>query len=484
MAAAPPSNPQFQIDNSIEQQQLNNFLGPVNGALGGLPVAERNQSYFAVFIGAGGTGPEIIDQTACFITYLVDENGNISKPSEDYNSLYNLIQNFPTDQNAILRNDAGTAFNNSLAGRHPVTAIGRQQPILYNQTGSSVSASVNSILFNSDVDPGTAEEGILDFRGTMVGSAYGDAPTTYTTITNYTQINSAPDSGVASFDTTTGRYTVVSSGIGDIQTITFRIIASFTNNFSYLGYPLNMDAYIRLLRNGIQIGDYTVTVPQSGGNATAIFLVNQDASDLVGNPYFEVQVKTDALSNLTLDSLQFRCHSQNPSPGEGAIPYSQIPFWENDNGGNSWITASAYLSQNYGSVPLAIQECLDFNFSPILQPFNVQPGDRIRFGYNPNNDYTIYEVSEPQSNSEGLLKLKLNTAVPSEVYKQNFVLHRVNSNDPAYIILAVNKNSLVGNIQNFNGIILPEYPTKRLKDNLDNIILDLKSRGIITDNEN
>ena len=84
MAALPPSNPQSQINASIQQQQLNNFLGPVNGALGGLPVAERNQSYFIVFQQAGGTGPEIIDQTAFFITYLVDENGNISKPSEDF----------------------------------------------------------------------------------------------------------------------------------------------------------------------------------------------------------------------------------------------------------------------------------------------------------------------------------------------------------------------------------------------------------------
>ena len=52
---------------SIEQEQLNNFLGPVNGALGGLPVAERNQSYFMqYFIGAGGTGPEIIDANSLF----------------------------------------------------------------------------------------------------------------------------------------------------------------------------------------------------------------------------------------------------------------------------------------------------------------------------------------------------------------------------------------------------------------------------------
>ena len=64
------------------------------------------------------------------------------------------------------------------------------------------------------------------------------------------------------------------------------------------------------------------------------------------------------------------------------------------------------------------------------------------------------------------------------------MLHRINSNDPAYIILNVAKNASMGNTQNFNGVILPEYPTKKLKDNLDNIIIDLKSRGIITDNEN
>ena len=72
---------------SLEQEQLNNFLGPVNGALGGLPVAERTSEYFAVYTGAGGTGPEIIDQTAVFISYLVDAKGNLSKPSTEYSSL-------------------------------------------------------------------------------------------------------------------------------------------------------------------------------------------------------------------------------------------------------------------------------------------------------------------------------------------------------------------------------------------------------------
>ena len=137
---------------SIEQEQLNNFLGPVNGALGGLSVAERNQSYFIVFQQAGGTGPEIIDETAYFITYLVDENGNVSKPSEDYNSLINLTQNFEVGKNAIVRNDAATAINGQLIGRKKITGIGKQEPIIYSQTGSSEGAYIIPLNFNSELN--------------------------------------------------------------------------------------------------------------------------------------------------------------------------------------------------------------------------------------------------------------------------------------------------------------------------------------------
>ena len=133
MPTAPTSTPQqTQTNVSLEQEQLNNFLGPVNGALGGLPVVERTSEYFVVYESAGGTGPEIIDETAIFITYLVDENGNVSKPSEDYDSLNNLLQNFEVGKNIIIRNGVASAVNGQIAGKQKVTAIGRQSPLLYS----------------------------------------------------------------------------------------------------------------------------------------------------------------------------------------------------------------------------------------------------------------------------------------------------------------------------------------------------------------
>ena len=97
----------------LSQEQANNFLGPVEGALGS-PVAERTSDYFAVFNGAGGTGPEIIDQTAIFINYIVDSEGNLSQPTAEYSSRLNLIQNFEVGSNAIIRNNTGATLDGNI----------------------------------------------------------------------------------------------------------------------------------------------------------------------------------------------------------------------------------------------------------------------------------------------------------------------------------------------------------------------------------
>ncbi len=492
--AGSPSIPQSSVDASIEQQQLNNFLGPVNGALGGLPVAEKNQDYFVVFQQAGGTGPEIIDETAYFITYLVDSNGNVSKPSEDYDSLYNLTQNFEVGKNAVVRNDASTAYNGNLIGKKLITAIGRQQPILYSQTGSSAGANVESLDFNSDLN----QSDTPSFLGNMVRGVYNPSTTTFQVINNFNPPRLDPDPAAANYDQgtgagNTGSYDIDTSGIGDIGFITFNITAKFVNDSPTNSY----DVTLRIRRDESVIASKTYTIPPNNddpfiGDTGPGFLntssdpltISQLSGFLSGDPSYDLQIKFNNSAVMQADWIQFSVNDQNPDP---TFPEVVTPFWE--NGSTLWLTASAELSANYGKV-FNSQGVLDvvesgFNFSPVENPFIVQPGDRIRFQYAKVNDYVVYEVKEPSEDDEGLLRLRINKALPTNLASlDNFVLHRINSNDPAYIILDVKKNASVGDTQNFNGVILPEFPTKKLKDNLDTIIVGLKERGIITDNEN
>ena len=475
---------------SIEQEQLNNFLGPVNGALGGLPVAERNQSYFIVFQQAGGTGPEIIDETAYFITYLVDENGNVSKPSEDYVSLDNLIQNFEVGKNAIVRNDAATAVNGQLVGNKLISGIGKQEPILYSQIGPASGDNIDVLNFNSDLNSIVTPR----MEGAMVRGTFAPTPgvNTFQTVTSYNSPVSSPQSQAATFDNTAGTYTVTSAGIGDTNSIFFEV--SIGLRLTAIGNDSQTrDTTIRIKRDSTVIGTKTYTIQGTSTGEDATFNFESDPLIIgqllgflnTGNPIYTVEIQFEDTVFCAADFIQFRIINQNPEPSN---PPALGNYWSNNSGTSFYLTASAELSTNYGAIQNS-QNVLDqispgFNFSPITIPFNVKVGDRIRFEYNKETDYTIYEVIEPSGDVDGKLKLRLNTLVPTSLNLDNFVLHRIDSNNPAYIILDVAKNSSMGNTQNFNGVILPEYPTKKLKDNLDNIIIDLKSRGIITDNEN
>jgi hypothetical protein len=102
------------------------------------PVAEQNQTYFAYFDGVSGTGPEIIDQTAYSIKYLIDTNGNVVNPEPDTIAnrpqaigLYNLLNNFEVGTNAVVKlieSDPTLTENpndDALVGKYPVTHIGR-----------------------------------------------------------------------------------------------------------------------------------------------------------------------------------------------------------------------------------------------------------------------------------------------------------------------------------------------------------------------
>ena len=482
LAPSPSALPVNDITVSVEQEQLNNFLGSVNGALGGLPVAERNQSYFAVFIGVGGTGPEIIDQTAYFITYLVDENGNVSKPSEDYDSLNNLNQNFEIGRNVIVRNDAASAVNGQLVGRKKIAAIGKQEPILYSQTGSSIGANVNSLNFDSAIDTNIVPRAL--FWMNKGAATISDGANSFT---QYNAPFQSPEATVATVDATAGTYTVTNLNVSpadEIQNVIFSIstqLESWNNE--------TVSGEIQLTKDGDVIGNvlpFDLQPAPSTGNPfiqNFTHLIQVQAADLAGG-VFKAQITMNlpdgATSQLQINYLNFKVTNQNP---ETTVPATDLPFW-NRSDTNTWVTASNEISLNYGNTQNS-QNVLNeiepgFNFSPVTIPFTVTPGDRIRFGYNKENDYTIYEVIEPSQDVDGRLKLRLNSPPPPSNTLNSFVLHKVDVNNPVYIILDVPK---IGGTNGFNGIILPEYPTKKLRKNLDNIILNLKERGIITDNE-
>lgn len=135
---------QQQID-IIAAQDLT--LPPIKGVLGGLPVAEKNQEYFAIIKEAGDTSPEIIGQTQFKVVYLCDSQLNVSKPTSDGIALANINQNFERQKYAEVRVDQGTVLNQQLSGLHKVTAVGSLEPIAGTQVGNGPLEYVTTMSF-------------------------------------------------------------------------------------------------------------------------------------------------------------------------------------------------------------------------------------------------------------------------------------------------------------------------------------------------
>lgn len=476
-----------------------------SGVLGGLPVAEQTQDYFITFQQAGGTGPEIIGETAYFITYLVQSDGTLSKPAEGGDALLNLEQNFPIGKNVNVRVNQGTALNNKLGGEQTVTAIGRQQPILFTQTGfassSFVTSSTNFKFKGDSTPPGVSTPVLIqDFRGTMLKTT--DATLSSGAITSYDSIVNTPSSSAATFNTSNGTYTLIPDS--QLDSVTFQIIIDLKNTLQgtnvddfrtaqFVFEVQNDGSTYQTLAVGnidlpsapenIAIDDIPFESLTINYSATGNELTNAGS-----NPKFRVRSQTTD-SFITVGTVKFRVISQNPSAGTNTeSPAEQM--WVTGSGlvGAQWLTASAALSLNYGLTQdyISMESLLEtnFNVSPIQVPFKLRAGDRIRFEYNKAKDFYIYEVIPPKCANDGLLKIKINQYVPSNTVLNNFIIHRTDVNDPLYIILDVDKDETVGDTQNFSGLILPKYPTKELINNLDNILVDLKEKGIVIDNEN
>ena len=99
--------------------------------LGGLPVVESNKSYIALFRGVVDSTPEQIANASFYITYLVDEEGNVSKISDDSFAQKDIQYTFAKGDDVDVIINQGTLLNPQLAGPQQVSGVGSFIPIFF-----------------------------------------------------------------------------------------------------------------------------------------------------------------------------------------------------------------------------------------------------------------------------------------------------------------------------------------------------------------
>jgi hypothetical protein len=433
---------------------------------------------FVYFNNVGSTSPEwgnnLSSKTQTNIRLIINDSGSVTKPINDAEgiNLGTIQQSFVDSGNATLVLDDYDTFGvnlNNLNGTWPIFKSGVSiAPILYTQTAS----------YNNN--------------GDIIG--YG-----YTGSITFVQGQQGPD-------VTKNDYQLLTYGINfnPVDAIGLPVTLNFSKpvvlgaqsffstssdaynptgslaNLSSDGYILKFQAHIEANDYYYAIVDYAIfknsvevartQVDHLASKTGDIFYT--DASATISDLY---TVKAIAYSSLNfggddpvvqLNAASYFRVTQFPLPGTGVCN----SFWTTGSGTPNILLASTSSTGLNNFIGQRQQNIERSGFNPISLDFEPQLYDEIRFQGIEDLAYSIINITS----SNGQLKLQLDGNVPNGTNLSYFLLRRY-VNDPSNIILDLDKPAGASS----GGVLKPEYVTDNLNKNLDSILQNLKSKGLI-----
>lgn len=495
---------------------LTSFKGNFNSdstdgsGYGSLPAAEQNQTYFAYFNSVGDTSPELIDQTAFFIKYLIDKDGNIAKPKSDNIALINLYNNFEQGETAVVLPQTATQTSANLIGDHIITDIGTIQPLLITETGSGRNNFTQTMSFAEYGSP--IISGLPPFNFLAKHSTNQTITSNSTASFNTEILDDGANfsSNIYTIDFNPVDYGLELSFQVGLAAKVFKLFFSIqvsNDNFStdIRNLPIEEfepstapDAYVNLgaiydsiyyyiaspdeMIEGFNpgtYGDYANIV----NFRTTYHYIKTKQYTFNNNDKIRIQLNTAiGLNNITpiiyggtSTTETFFTVTSNYTPElETTSSYWSGATYPTD-GTPQWLTASKGLSTfiNNDYIQLTPDLALSRSFSPIILPANLQPGDYIRFEYDPTKQAKIYNIGNL---SDGRTTIQIKPAIPTGSKLDHFVIYRV-VKDGNYVILNVPRVSGT----TLTGFLQPKYISQELKDNFSDIVNKLEADGLLND---
>jgi hypothetical protein len=482
-------------DNLYNSNVQGDFNSPTidNSGYGALSAAEKNQTYFAYFSSVGSTTPEIIDQTSYFIKYIIDAQGNVVAPQPNSIDILNMVQNFESGKVVNVTSLEGTTLFTTLLGTKQITGVGRIQPILITETGSGRADHITTMSFSAGpggVGLDTAYN--YSFTAKKAASAF-ISNTSFATLDFGTEIS---DSG-SNYNNSTYTYTFPNDTTSQGTQVAFRTTLRITSAFSGPNQS-GRSNYIRIqIQRSVDGGSNYSPLELTDGVYTRLYLFNDGFTANVSaqtkplnfNTGDKIRVQYSVDSGGVANQLRILAADNDASTlftntqTYTSTNFITSPFWTigtYTTASNDFtvITASlglTGLNQSQYTQVTPAASAVPFGFSNITLPFTPQPGDFIRFEYDPSNVHTIYEN---MTTTDGNLALKVVPPVPSGSILDHFCIYRINPNAGNQIILNVPKpTSTTG--QPLTGFIKPQYMSKELEDNFTTIIQKLNAEGTI-----
>jgi hypothetical protein len=472
------TNPRYN-GSRLQAAKLNVFTkGDVS--YGGDPVINYTDTFFGYFNYIGGTTPERNDTVAAHIGFMVGRNGEAFEPGVSNNAFYNMLNTFESGDQVEIVLDDPQAFDTDMSvlnGMKEIVRAGaRIEPIIYSQTGSQLGSRAGSLSFGSDITVNENFKAFVVYSGSSTPVNSGQ----FAVVANNDEVYDNPNA----YSTTTYEYKVPFTSSALINfTAGVKVDRKGTSNYK-------VDYQVILQRSGSDTGGAFVEViskwdqiPFNTFNPKLTIIETGPITALSESRY-RVRVFCGTTGLFITTGSYLQVNQTIEPPITVSAPY--------------WISGSAVYSQSFynvddkylvaqGSLKSALgleqKDIAGSGFNTIKYPFQILPGDEIRFEgqenkthlvtkvYNPQDTFSDYTVGIPpplgtygKDLSSGFLIVEVKPNLYPNTNLDNFVIRRY-VEDRSFVIFKGNKPSG----QTSAGLIKPEYLSQDILDNFDQI---------------
>ena len=514
--------PRYEGSKSTSKN-LNRWTPGDTGTFGKTSTLESLKTVIAYVDWMGGWPPERMNATTAHVLYLIDADGNIGVPNTSENSLPNIQGAFQTGERfRISSRTVGSGEPEQF--RTIIRGGQRIEPILSTQSGSNPGAQYTDIeLVDIQATSGSATS---DYQNTGYVNASSGAGSPF----SFTQrLSFNPDSQGSSFivnDTDPfgfnySYYEVPSGAVGDAITLNLQLWGL------KLGVYTNITE-ITKFRVGVVLKIENPSPPGAGGSAYSVaqqdFAFLQKSGDerfsifntinfsippqvLVTSQKISIEIVIDELEGelgqeggsnegirVTFAAYTF---SQTPLPTSTISPststISDIWGYYDKTNYPYIITSSNAVANSLGALwrdsNVKQKDIEGSGLNPFALSWLVKTGDEFRFEgderftYMVKNAYGPNEGSGSRFSETGSIEIQFDNNLPVnstfEDFNLDHFLIRRYVDDPSQIIFEGEKPL------NSQGpyILTPELSTAELNKDIDDVITNLKERGLITGEE-
>ena len=443
------------------QQQANKWTSGDIG-FGKTPSVQNLETYFAYFETMGGTSYELTNLEAIQIKYLIDKDGNVLTPSTSEPYYSNLLQNFETGKKVRLILNSGS---NATPGVYPIVKTGLYpRPTIWSQSGSDAT-SYSSIEFGTS--------GVPDFTNTiLLGTG---------SCTDW--INIMNTSGSVEVIGSTNMHTTFKSS--SLQSVISYMSASATSTQTVMSFQVS--AYLRSAPDLYHPAIGTLQFQITSASILLYDSVTSHAPDLsfnfIGTKHFNWKIKVPSEYSNPVNGYKYAFYLQNWGGGWkiDLLPGATINAFQSPGAVHLtrpyWVTGSSgILIAASASMGSAISE---LQTSPTSSgyigniPLTFEKFDEIRFGGDETQVYTIIDPNYNPNYVKQNQTILLDRPITLGTDVNSFFIRRYVQSPTALIL-----NTGVptgGGI----GFAFPEYVSLDIQNSFDNIIKNLKEKGLI-----